>query len=296
MKDFAIKVHMAARNRFIRKTGTKIKSTVPGLTVLVLILILLKGFYGALDVLHHQAQALVVSFIGVEDGLGELIIQTIPLVLAAAFCTFAIARRMLPFDSFASVVAIALIVIAGTTAGGFLNQILNNSKTIHAIDSATGSATPLAITSQLTSAPIDQTAFLAESTTIPNIGIANLSTVKLNANETAALGIEPRLSPVDQLTSIDWLQEPNLDFTDQQVAPLRVLPNTTGAIGLVFQAINQLLGFLVVYQPRLFLASTLGGAWIGWRWHKRLLELENASYAPEQEEEVDEKPTVRRAA
>ena len=69
----------------------------------------------------------------------------------------------------------------------------------------------------------------------------------------------------------------------------------SGIPGIAAKAINQLLGFLVAYQPRLFLAAVVAGSWVGWSWHRRLQKL--TEYAADcQEREDRNKPELRRAA
>jgi hypothetical protein len=58
--------------------------------------------------------------------------------------------------------------------------------------------------------------------------------------------------------------------------------------------VNQLLGLLIAYQPRLFLAAVLAGAWTRWRWKQRLSTLQLR--VNEAVEQATEPIPIRRAA
>ncbi|MEM6330102.1 MAG: hypothetical protein AAF790_07630 [Planctomycetota bacterium] len=58
--------------------------------------------------------------------------------------------------------------------------------------------------------------------------------------------------------------------TPAAVAPLPVLPKANGVMGIVAAAINQLLGYLAAYRPRVFAASLLAGGYVGWSWQRRI--------------------------
>jgi hypothetical protein len=53
---------------------------------------------------------------------------------------------------------------------------------------------------------------------------------------------------------------------DQRVPRVEALPEARSAIGIIGRAINQLLGYFVIYRPRLFFAAVLLGTYIGWSW------------------------------
>jgi len=60
-----------------------------------------------------------------------------------------------------------------------------------------------------------------------------------------------------------------------RVDSLNLLPESVGVIGFVVRAINQVLGYLVAYPPRLFLAAIIAAAWMGRTVHNRLDALES---------------------
>ena len=78
-------------------------------------------------------------------------------------------------------------------------------------------------------------------------------------------------APWSQLVSLRWLDKPNLDRSPQTVQPMSLLPEAPGVLGAATAAINQLLGYLIAYEPRLFLASILAGSFAGWRLQRRVV-------------------------
>jgi len=60
--------------------------------------------------------------------------------------------------------------------------------------------------------------------------------------------------------------DPSHHRWDEQVPRVDLIPEPDTMIGLVARAINQMIGYFVVYRPRLFLAAVLLGAYIGWSW------------------------------
>jgi hypothetical protein len=93
----------------------------------------------------------------------------------------------------------------------------------------------------------------------------------LRLNATSHFAVVPAPPTAWQrLTAIDWLMKPDLSRQPQSVEPLRVMPKGRGIYGGVGSAINQLLGYLVAYEPRLFLASIVAGSFVGWRLQRRV--------------------------
>ena len=76
---------------------------------------------------------------------------------------------------------------------------------------------------------------------------------------------------MQRLSEIEWFAEPNLENAPPaKIAPLALFPQVDGILGIPLMAVNQLLGYLVAYRPRLFLAAIVAGSWIGWSWQRRL--------------------------
>ena len=103
----------------------------PGLTVLAVVMILLRGLTGSVEAIKLQLVTLATSFLGGGDGMAGVLVHTMPLAIAAAIATFAIANRMITFESSWSIVGLAGIVIA---AGGVI--ILERQKTFAACEAA----------------------------------------------------------------------------------------------------------------------------------------------------------------
>ncbi|MEM7474379.1 MAG: hypothetical protein AAF483_05245, partial [Planctomycetota bacterium] len=84
----------------------------------------------------------------------------------------------------------------------------------------------------------------------------------------------PKKTAFQQLQQINWLATPNVAGVPKgEIERLHLLPEVSGVFGIVARAINQLLGYVVAYQPRLFLAAILCGVWMGWTVHSKLLAL-----------------------
>jgi hypothetical protein len=50
------------------------------------------------------------------------------------------------------------------------------------------------------------------------------------------------------------------------VPRVALIPEPESVLGLIARAINQLVGYFVIYRPRLFIAAILLGLYIGWSW------------------------------
>ncbi|MEM7474009.1 MAG: hypothetical protein AAF483_03395, partial [Planctomycetota bacterium] len=80
------------------------------LSVLVVVLLLLRGPIGTWDALVLQVQTLLGSFLGTGDGLSLVVLHTLPLAGSVAIVTILVAREVLTFESFGSVVGLSIIV------------------------------------------------------------------------------------------------------------------------------------------------------------------------------------------
>ena len=77
---------------------------------------------------------------------------------------------------------------------------------------------------------------------------------------------------------VDWFGPPDLKRNPpRKIAPLQLIPEPGGVLGLLARAVNLLLAYFVSYQPRLFLAAVLAGGWIGWCWHRHLQQWQKAT-------------------
>lgn len=306
----AIKILLADAGRLLVRM-------LPGLTVLLVVMLLLRGFAGTLEAAKLQTLTLLTSFLGAGEGLGGVIIHTLPLAIAAAVVTFAITARMITFESPMSCVAVALIVLAGTSVGGVFRDTVtrltpaddDENDTVIALAEkqppqplvgrpADNSTNNLPIHIGLESdmdPPLltrigkskSEVLFGASLSRIDKPILANLSTV-------TPLPKKLR-SPLQRLREIDWFAQPNLDKKPPRVIePLHVLPEISGLHGVPLKAVNQILGYLVAYQPRLFLAAIIAGSWVGWSCRRRLEKLHE--HVVEKSNEREDVLELRRAA
>lgn len=241
----------------------------PGFLVLMAVLILLRGPKGTLNALVLQVTTLLSSFLGTGDGLGAVVVHTLPLAGAAAIATLLIARKVLTFESFGSFVALASIIAGGAVVGGFLSELLPHAR--H--ETATVDSEIESNSRELEFSPHSETtAMKLAGYKLGEGNTATLPWLETEGNLSLAPTIaETQPSAWQQLTKVRWLAEPKLAKVPQgKVDRLRLLPETGSVIGLVSWAINQLLGYLVAYQPRLFLAAVIAGGWMGWSMHHHL--------------------------
>ena len=259
-----------------------VRKMIPRLTVLVTVFVLLRGVTGTADAVRLQFETLATSLLGTGDGLTGVLVQTLPLAIAAAVATFAVRAELLTFESPWSFVGLAGIILAGATVGGFLRDafaatpgvdhsadlIVVTSPDNAAMTNRTdqpGSNSGLLHSHSVAETPKDEGFFDAQKAakyTLIGLPDANARNVTLPASTN---------SPLDQLASIEWLATPKLEHTPAgRVPPLKVFPELGGILGVLGKAINQVLGFLVAYQPRLFLAAVVAGGWVGWSIHHRI--------------------------
>ncbi|MEN1680402.1 MAG: hypothetical protein AAGJ46_12485 [Planctomycetota bacterium] len=198
----------------------------PGFAVLLVVLLLLKGFWGTVDALWLQAATLATSFFGGPDAVVGVLWHTLPLALSAAVVTFLVAGEWLTLDSFGSLVVVALIVLGGAALGGACRDAAVGSDAIHGPSSA----------------------------------------------ETIAEAIARPLPPTagQRLSQVDLLAPPDFSKAPPSIEPLKLLPEPAGVGGILCAAVNQMLGYLAAYNPRLLVASLLAGGYVGWTWQRRL--------------------------
>ena len=247
------------------------RKVLPGLTVLIVVFVLLRGVTGTVDAVKLQLVTFLASFMGSGDGLAGVLVHTLPLAIAAAVATFAVKSRMLTFESPWSCVGLACIIIAGTSVGGLLRGFVpdppskgdsNNGHSAASLDDLAGQSTRTPLIGVRRDAEYSNSLVRPQAALLPG-----------PMETDSILSVRTR-SPLDQLGSIDWLAQPDLaKAAPRNIEPLNVLPTTGGVPGLVMKAINLVLGFLVAYQPRLFLAAVIAGGWIGWTVHHRMTSI-----------------------
>ncbi|MEM8864374.1 MAG: hypothetical protein AAGF31_02375, partial [Planctomycetota bacterium] len=153
------------------------------------------------------------------------------------------AAGWLRFTSFGSVVLAAVIVLVGACVGGELRD---------------GSLPTKAGEGEI-HGPI---AGLVGSSSLAG---GSMSEDIAGTKQTSDVAIDER-----RLRDIDWLKAPDFAKAPAKIQPIGLLPKLSGAFGIVCQAGNQLLGYLVAYNPRLFLAAMLAGGYLGWAWQRRV--------------------------
>ncbi|WP_425398038.1 hypothetical protein [Aeoliella sp.] len=232
----------------------------PSLIVLLVVLVLLYDFGGALASLWEMAMTLLATLLGGgdHDVVGSVLWRTLPLAISAAGVTFAVLNRWLDPQSLNSYVGMAMIVLAGAIVGNAAYEKFG-SRTVVLQPAETG---------EVVSTPIGLPESNGKSIGPPLRGIGPLAP----AAEQTVVGIAvPAEQTVwERLLSIGWFTKPDLSREPQPVEPLPVIPKGPGIYGGVGGAINQLLGYLVDYEPRLFVASILVGGFAGWRLHRRV--------------------------
>ncbi len=284
-----------------------LRQAVPGALVFVTVLLLLRGYDGTVSVLARQASMLAESFLGGPDVLLPLLLHTLPLALAAAIAAFAISAGWIRFESIWSVVFLSGIILAGTTIGGLLRTLVPKDQTHEPAIAQSAIAHPaiahpvIETASQTNSIPGTNPAFQQQQMNSIS-GIGGISVVSTNPQLSPPLLKSPgplqatvRPSAWQQLSRIDFLAPPNLTQPPPaDIEPINAVPKISGILGVGGLAINQLLGFLVAYQPRLFIAAVLAGAWTGWRWQQRLQTLKR-HVQQGIDDDIDSRP-LRRAA
>lgn len=223
----------------------------PSLVVLVVVLVLLHGVVGALEMLWHMAAMLLAATVGGGDGdvVSGVLWRTLPLALAAAGVTFAILNKWLATDSLNSYVGMAIIVLIAAILGNACYEKFGSRTVVVAVEPAAAEVVPVPV------------------------GLPGTSTQNIPFRLTPAVSLgspAPPLTAWQRLLAVRWLAKPDLSRAPQPVEPLNIVPKGPGIYGGVGGAINQLLGYLVDYEPRLFLASIVAGSFFGWRMQRRV--------------------------
>ncbi|MGI9472128.1 MAG: hypothetical protein ACR2NZ_11375 [Rubripirellula sp.] len=216
-----------------------------GFVVLLAVALLLQGPVGAFGAFWTYTKSFVGTLFGGEELFWEVLCQTAPLALSMAAVTFAMRCRWITFRDFTSVLAVAVIILTATWFGGELRSF-NAKNHAHAIPGA-------------------QVIPASTITDVPT----QLASAKLNAMPTAAA--KDVLSVHEAMAILTDLNGAATDVRHHQwsdpIPRVDAIPGEgDSATGLAAKAINQLLGYFVVYGPRLFFAAILLGCYIGWTW------------------------------
>lgn len=239
-----------------------LQQAVPGALIFVVVLLLLRGYHGTVYALERQGSMLLESFLGGPDALVPLLLHTLPLAIAAAVAAFSIAAGWIRFESIWSIVSLGVIVVVGTTLGGFLRNLVP-----HTPANDVAAVEGLGLLTTAGELPGDQIVPMS----VPETGTGLQLAVQARPGPleaTAKRSVWTQLGKIDVFAPPDLTKPPPSD-----IKPVPLIPEINGVFRIVGLAINQLLGFVVAYQPRLFLAAVLAGSWTGWRWQRRLATL-----------------------
>ncbi len=262
-----------------------IQKAIPHLLVMLTVMVLLVGVEGTFKAIQSQAMTLIKSFFGGEDVLMQVLLHTLPLAIAVAIATFSFAQGWLKLENVSSFVFLAGMVIAGAWIGGIMMDAFPMPANAVAKTEATKDQGRAGESAKIAGVPTSAGSTPDSSNTWQEIPIGNLVKQKkfapvisagvIGIPERAKVTVESKPSlqsssgPLTQLKQMDWLAAPDLKNRSRKVKRLALLPESRSIFGIIAFAINQLLGYLIAYQPRLFLAAVLVGGWTGWIWHQR---------------------------
>ncbi|MGI9457719.1 MAG: hypothetical protein ACR2NU_14230 [Aeoliella sp.] len=245
----------------------------PGLIVLAVVLVLLHDVSGAIESLRELIADFLTAIVGGGDhaAVANVLWRTLPLSLAAGGVTFVVANRWIRPGSSHSYVWVSLIVLAGAIVGNACYEKFG-SQTVVIAEPTTSLPQDRSIAKNLILKP----STLAQAVPATNNEDAPPTTLA----KALALADEPRIEVAavrvqpnawHRIAAIRWLDKPDLSRKPKPVEPLEIVPHGPGIFRGVSGAINQLLGYLVDYEPRLFLASIIAGSFVGWRLQRRVV-------------------------
>ncbi|TWT31131.1 hypothetical protein KOR34_45060 [Posidoniimonas corsicana] len=214
----------------------------PVVWVVLALLLLLHGPRGAFWAVLHQAWGMVATLLGGDEVVIGVLGQTAPLALATAVVTFLYCREWITFESMWSLMATAGILIGGASAGVHLRALLQRVAPPGAVEHADANAA--------------KGDFAVQSLILRT----RLHGGRLPASEAVRVLTDHRY--VSELGAAGVLPNP--------IPRVALLPEGTNALGIVGRGVNQLLGYLVFYRPRMFLAALIAGGYLGWASHRRL--------------------------
>ncbi|GAB5443002.1 MAG: hypothetical protein Fues2KO_33510 [Fuerstiella sp.] len=250
------------------------RAMLPGLSVLVCVLYLLRGWSGLTDAVHLQATAIIHALFGTADGVGTVFIATLPLALSAAIAAFCIAERWLSFESFASVIGLALIILCGTGAGAALRSAVQPAGSSE-LNAEIADAAVQPLRQSLNEAVSDSFSIANNRRFISPLAEHDRTDLRANLTDDAQPSTgAPVTVPSPKPTS--WWDVPDIDhLAAAPVSDVRWFPEPNGLLKPVGRAANVLLSYLSTYQLRLFLAALIAGGWIGLscqrRWHEAVV-------------------------
>lgn len=231
-----------------------------GFLVFLTVALLLQGPVGAFEALWSYSYELVRAIFGGEELLLQVLCQTAPMTFAVGAIVFSFRSGWITFSSPGSLFAAALLVLAGTWGGGELRSAMAS------ISSKSDAGTQVA-SKQTQVLPVStrgETHTWLSKESLPDLGELhkNLTTTEEEPSDTISIEEAYRIFSDFETVATDGTHH----RWDQSVPRVALIPEANSLWGLAARAINQLLGYFVVYRPRLFLASILVGTYIGWSW------------------------------
>ncbi|QDU55609.1 hypothetical protein [Aeoliella mucimassa] len=224
--------------------------------VLLVVLVLLYGVRGACTVVWGMLVAMAAALLGGGDEqvVAGVVWRTLPLALASAGVVFAVRSRWLTLDGIQSYLAVAAIVLGAAAVGNACHEQSSRSVAVLAVktdeDSSSRQQSP------------------AKPVGLPSLNQGQGMAFDLAGD--AALQADVQPSSWQQMGAIRWFAKPDLARQPQPIPPVRLFGEGPGVLGWIGSAVNQLLGYLITYEPRLFLASLVAGGFVGWQLHGRV--------------------------
>ena len=228
------------------------------LLVLVTVALLLQGPAGAFEVLWGYTCELIQAIFGGEELLLEVLCQTAPLTLAVSAIVFAYRSKWLSFSSPLGLLTSCALVLGGTWIGGELRSNAS-SETELADSESTKSATSLDV---LPVSARGETHMRLSDQSLLSLSDASEDGEPESGADTISVAQAIRILSDFQTIATDGSHH----RWDQPIPRVALIPEPATMWGFVGKAINQLLGYFVIYRPRLFLAAILLGIYTGWSW------------------------------
>lgn len=215
----------------------------PVVWVVLTLLVLLHGPRGACWAVLEQAWSMISMLFGGDQVVLAVLSQTAPLALATALIVFLYCREWITFESMWSVLASAGILIGGASLGAELRGVMQRA--LPQVAKQTEDGRP--------------------------VGGGDMTLTSLTIRARLHGGRLPAAEAWRALTNWRYVSElgASADWPER-IPRVALLPEGTTWFGVVGRGVNQLLGYLVFYRPRMFLASLLAGGYLGWAWHRRL--------------------------
>ena len=229
-----------------------------GLLVLVTVALLLQGPQGAFEVLWGYTCDLIHAIFGGEELLFEVLCQTAPLTLAVSAIVFSYRSQWLSFSSPVGLFASCALLLGGTWIGVELRSTMSGKTEL--VDSeATKSATRFEV---LPVSARGETRMRLSDQSLSSLSDARVDGELESGPDTISVAEAIRILSDFQTVATDGSHH----RWDQPVPRVALIPEPATMWGIVGKAINQLLGYFVIYRPRLFLAAILLGIYTGWSW------------------------------